>query len=75
MPTLASSKVLTYHIKPPKIGYYPLFRYTGGIAHYKMRREEIRNVGYVLAVPDEVLKACKVGNVLFRVWFQVKEVS
>ena len=40
-----------------------------------MKREEIRNVGYVLAVPDEVLKACKVGNVLFRVWFQVKEVS
>ena len=52
-----------------------MLRYTGGVAHYKMRREEIRNVGYVLAVPDEVLKACKVGNVLFRVWFQVKEVS
>ena len=73
MPTLASSKFLTCHIKPPKNRL--LFRYTGGIAHYKMRREEIRNVGYVLAVPDEVLKACKVGNVLFRVWFQVKEVS
>ena len=52
-----------------------MLRYTGGVAHYKMRREEIRNVGFVLAVPDEVLKACKVGNVLFRVWFQVKEVS
>ena len=36
-----------------------------------MRKEEIRSKGLVLAVPDEFLKSCKVGNVLFRVWFQV----
>ena len=36
-----------------------------------MRREEIRGKGMVLAVADEVLRSCKVGNVLFRVWFQV----
>ena len=46
-------------------------RYSGGVAHYSMRREEIRGVGRVLAVADEVLLACKKGNVLFRVWFQV----
>jgi len=50
-------------------------KYHGSIAHYGMRREEIRDKGYVLAVPDEYLKSCKVGNVLFRVWFQVKETS
>lgn len=50
-------------------------KYNGPIAHYEMRREEIRDKGYVLAVPDEFLKSCKVGNVLFRVWFQVKDVS
>ena len=38
-----------------------------------MRKEEIRTKGLVLAVPDEFLKSCKVGNVLFRVWFQVGE--
>jgi len=50
-------------------------KYHGSIAYYGMRREEIRDQGYVLAVPDEYLKSCKVGNVLFRVWFQVKETS
>lgn len=48
-------------------------KYNGPIAHYEMRREEIRDKGYILAVPDEFLKSCKVGNVLFRVWFQVKD--
>ena len=37
-----------------------------------MRREEIRGKGMVLAVADEVLRSCKVGNVLFRVWFKVR---
>ena len=46
-------------------------RYSGGVACYGMRREEIRGKGMVLAVADEVLRSCKVGNVLFRVWFQV----
>ena len=46
-------------------------RYNGAVADYGMRREEIRDKGYILAVPDEYLKSCKVGNVLFRVWFQV----
>ena len=40
-----------------------------------MRKEEIRNKGLILAVPDEFLKSCKVGNVLFRVWFQVGELN
>ena len=47
-------------------------RYSGAVAHYNMSREEIRGKGLVLAVADEVLKSCKVGNVLFRVWFKVK---
>jgi len=50
-------------------------RYLGPVANYKMRKEEIRTKGLVLAVPDEFLKSCKVGNVLFRVWFQVKEIG
>jgi len=48
-------------------------RYSGGVACYGMRREEIRGKGMVLAVADEVLRSCKVGNVLFRVWFKVEE--
>jgi len=48
-------------------------KYSGPVAHYDMRRDEIRVKGMVLAVADEVLKACKVGNVLFRVWFRVQE--
>ena len=50
---------------------YYLLRYLGPVANYRMRKEEIRSKGLVLAVPDEFLKSCKVGNVLFRVWFQV----
>jgi len=48
-------------------------KYCGPVAHYGMRRDEIRVKGMVLTVADEVLKACKVGNVLFRVWFGVEE--
>ena len=48
-------------------------RYSGPVAHYDMRRDEIRGKGMVLAVADEVLKSCKVDNVLFRVWFKVEE--
>ena len=47
-------------------------RYSGAVAHYNMKREEIRGKGLVLAVADEVLRSCKVGNVLFRVWFKVR---
>ena len=47
-------------------------RYSGPVAHYDMRRDEIRGKGMVLAVADEVLKSCKVDNVLFRVWFKVE---
>ena len=46
-------------------------RYSGAVAHYDMKREEIRGKGMVLAVADEVLRSCKLGNVLFRVWFKV----
>ena len=48
-------------------------RYSGPVANYDMRRDEIRGKGMVLAVADEVLKSCKVDNVLFRVWFKVEE--
>jgi len=48
-------------------------RYSGQVAHYDMKREEIRGKGMVLAVADEVLKSCKLGNVLFRVWFKVEK--
>ena len=48
-------------------------RYSGSVAHYDMRRDEIRGKGMVLAVADEVLKSCKVDNVLFRVWFKVEK--
>ena len=46
-------------------------RYSGPVAHFDMRREQIRGEGMVLTVADEVLRSCKVGNVLFRVWFKV----
>ena len=48
-------------------------RYSGSVAHYNMRRDEIRGKGMVLVVADEVLKSCKVDNVLFRVWFKVEK--
>ena len=64
--------IQTWGIEYQKIKLLNIFRYHGSIAYYGMRREEIRDQGYVLAVPDEYLKSCKVGNVLFRVWFQVK---
>jgi len=50
-------------------------RYSGAVAHYDMKREEIRGKGVVLAVADEVLRSCKLGNVLFRVWFKVEKKS
>jgi len=50
-------------------------KYSGPVAHYDMRRDEIRSKGLVLAVADEVLKACKVENVLFRVWFKVEKIG
>ena len=46
-------------------------KYSGAVANYDMRRDEIRGKGMVLAVADEVLRSCKVANVLFRVWFKV----
>jgi len=49
-----------------------VLRYTGKVAHYDMRRDEIRSRGMVLSVADEVMMSCKVGNVLFRVWFKVE---
>ena len=48
-------------------------RFTGPVAHYKMGREEVRDCGLCLAVSDEYLQSCKVENVLFRIWFQVKK--
>ena len=41
-------------------------RYSGAVAHYNMKREDIRGKGLVLAVADEVLRSCKVGNVTWQ---------
>lgn len=49
-------------------------RYQGSVATERLKKEEIRKGGLVLAVADEVLKACKVDNVLFRVWFRVERI-
>jgi len=48
-------------------------RYSGRVADYDMSREDIRRRGLVLSVADEVLRSCKVGNILFRVWFKVEK--
>ena len=50
-----------------------LLRFTGRVAHYLMKKSEVRDQGLLLTVSDEYLKSCKVENVLFRIWFQAKE--
>ena len=49
-------------------------RFTGPVAHYLMQKKGVKEHGLMtLTVSDEYLKACKVENVLFRIWFQVQE--
>ena len=46
----------------------------GKVAPYKLGKEEIRGGGLVLGVADEVVKAGKVNNILFRLWVKVERV-
>jgi len=48
-------------------------RFTGPLAHYLMKKKDVKERGLNLTVSDEYLKSCKVENVLFRIWFQVQE--
>ena len=45
--------------------------FKGPTASYSLGRREIYSKGLMLAIPDEVMKAGKVGTALFRVWFKV----
>ena len=45
--------------------------FKGPVAHYTLEKREIYSRGLMLAIPDEVMKAGKVGTALFRVWFKV----
>ena len=45
--------------------------FKGLVAHYTLDKREIYGKGLMLAIPDEVMKAGKVGRALFRVWFKV----
>lgn len=49
--------------------------YRGSVAPYYMGKEEIKHQGLILTVSDEVMRAGRVGNVLFRMWVQVEEVE
>ena len=47
--------------------------YRGNVAPYYMSKEEIRKQGLILTVPDEVMRAGRRDNVLFRMWVQLEE--
>ena len=44
--------------------------FKGPAASYSLGRREIYSKGLMLAIPDEVMKASKVGTILFRVWWK-----
>ena len=46
--------------------------FKGPAASYSLGRREIYSKGLMLAIPDEVMKASKVGTILFRVWWKVE---
>ena len=46
----------------------------GKVAPYKLGKEEIRGRGLVLGVADEVMRAGKVDNIIFRMWVKVERV-
>ena len=48
-------------------------QWRGAVAPYHMSRHQVREEGLVLGVPDEFMRNCKVGDILFRVWFHVQE--
>ena len=49
--------------------------YKGPAAPYSLGRREIYNKGLMLTIPDEVMRANKVKNILFRVWWKVEVVK
>ena len=49
--------------------------FKGPAAPYNLGRREIYSKGLMLAIPDEVMKASKVGTILFRVWWKVELVQ
>ena len=49
--------------------------FKGPAAPYNLGRREIYSKGLMLAIPDEVMKASKVGTILFRVWWKVELVE
>ena len=46
--------------------------YKGPAAPYSLGRREIYSKGLMLTIPDEVMRANKVKNILFRVWWKVE---
>jgi len=49
--------------------------FRGQAAPYSLGRRDIYSKGLMLAIPDEVMKASKVGTILFRVWWKVELVK
>ena len=49
--------------------------FRGQAAPYSLGRRDIYNKGLMLAIPDEAMKASKVGTILFRVWWKVELVK
>ena len=49
--------------------------YKGHAALYSLARREIYSKGLMLTIPDEVIRANKVKNILFRVWWKVELVK
>merc|ERR1712147_267127 len=49
--------------------------FKGPAAPYSLGRREIYNKGLTLTIPDEVMRANKVKNILFRVWWKVEVVK
>ena len=54
---------------------YSILRFSGPVAHYLMKKKDVKEQGLCLTVSDEYLKSCKVENVLFRIWFQAQEMT
>ena len=46
--------------------------FRGQAAPYNLGRRDIYSKGLMLAIPDEAMKASKVGTILFRVWWKVE---
>ena len=49
--------------------------FRGEAAPYSLGRRDIYSKGLMLTIPDEAMKASKVGTILFRVWWKVELVT